>query len=143
MRLQTEVNIKPLSHIFDGGDVSAEAFLLKSHIFDGGDVSAEAFLLKWSPLLPTTAASDLPELLLSLVRNETLVLQSEFNKHKPMLKMLLAVIHDWKVLRNGFLAAVRIHSRDVICTVLGRPHELVSDLAVKLACQSGPQLQKL
>jgi len=119
------VNIKPLSHIFDGGDVSAEAFLLK-----------------WSTLLPTVAASDLAELLLSLVRNESLVLQSEFNKHKPMLKMLLAVIQDWKVLRSGLLTAIDIRSRDVASTLLGRLHELVPDLAVKLERQFAQQLQE-
>ena len=119
------VNIKPLSHIFDGGDVSAEAFLLK-----------------WSTLLPTVAASDLAELLLSLVRNESLVLQSEFNKHKPMLKMLLAVIQDWKVLRSGLLTAVNIRSRDVASTLLGRLRELVPNLAVKLERQFGQQLQE-
>ena len=119
------VNIKPLSHIFDGGDISAEAFLLK-----------------WSTLLPTVAASDLAELLLRLVRHENLVLQSEFNKHKPMLKMLLAVIQDWKVLRSGFLTAVDIRSRDVASALLGRLHELVPDLAIKLERQFVQQLQE-
>jgi hypothetical protein len=119
------VNIKPLSHIFDGGDVSAEAFLLK-----------------WSTLLPMVATSDLTELLLSLVRNESLVLQSEFNKHKPMLKMLLAEIQDWKVLRSGLMTAVNIRSRDVASTLLGRLRELVPDLAVKLKRQFRRQLQQ-
>lgn len=121
--MTSPVNIKPLSHIFDGGDVSAEAFLLK-----------------WSTLLPTVAASDLAELLLKLVRHENLVLQSEFKKHKSMLKMLLAVIQDWKVLRSGFLTAVDIRSRNVASALLGRLRELVPDLAVKLERQFVQQL---
>jgi len=113
-----------------------------SHIFDGGDVSAATFLQKWSIVLQTAATSDLAELLLNLVGHESLILKSEFKKHKVMLKMLLEAIQDWKVLRSGLQTAVEICSRDVTSFLLGRLHKLVPGLAVKLERQLVQLLQE-
>ena len=95
-----------------------------SHILDGGDLCDDRFLSKWTTLLPTVPASALEMVLLCLVNQESLVMESEFKKHRVMLDVLLASIIDWKVLRRGVLAAADIRSSDVAFALLRRLCEL-------------------
>jgi hypothetical protein len=104
-----------------------------SHIWDCGDVSSEAFLSKWSALLAWVPASALEDVLLRLVRQESLVLESEFRAHREMLDMLLAVIWNSKLLQRGVMTAAHIGSSDVASALLRRLRELAPSAAAQLA----------
>jgi hypothetical protein len=103
-----------------------------SDITDGGDVANPSFLAKLSALLPKVDASQVEAFVLRLVRQESLVDESEFHRHKAMLQMLLAATCTITLLQRAVKAAADIGSSDVVSTVVRRLREVAPGVVAQV-----------
>ena len=113
-----------------------------SHITDSGDVSDPDFLAKLSALLTKADAAEVETAILRLVRQESLVLKSEFKMHRAMLEMLLSATCNFRVLKRGAKAAANIGSSDVASILLHRLREVAPGVAAQVVSEITKKLSQ-